>query len=446
MIIMTNNFDYDVLYIGAGHGTFDGAMPLAAKGYKVAVVEADKIGGTCPNWGCNGKIALDLPVQLKETQQRLKNIIKGDLSIDWTQNMLNKHKVIDGLPGAIEGGLKAFGIDVLHGYGKLVDNHTVDVDGKNYSADKIVLATGLRPNRLDVPGKEMASDSKEFLNLEELPVHIAIIGSGYIAMEFATIANAAGSQVTVLMHGDRALRQFDKEYVDDVVNYLKEKGVKFVENTEVKEFHGEKCKMTIETNNGPIFTDFALDATGRIPNVENIGLDEVGVKYDERGIIVDDHLQTSVEGIYASGDVAVTGQPKLTPTAIFESQYLTSLFAGETTDPIEFPAIPTAVFTSPRIAQVGVSVEEANKSDEYTVEEHDMTADWYRAITNEHIAKRTLVFDKQHHLVGATEVSPEADSVIDSILPAVALQLDKSQINKIVHLFPTIGSDAWQQL
>ncbi|GAA6117253.1 glutathione reductase [Apilactobacillus kunkeei DSM 12361 = ATCC 700308] len=445
---MAENFDYDVLYIGAGHGTFDGAMPLAAKGYKVAVVEGDKIGGTCPNWGCNAKIALDLPAQVLETQKRLQNIIKGELSIDWTQNMLNKHKVIDGISGAIKGGLEAFGIDVINGYGKLSDPHTVDVNGKSYTADKIVIATGLRPHRLDVPGKEMAHDSKDFLNIDELPVHIAIIGAGYIAMEFASIANAAGSEVTVIMHGDRALRGFNGEYVDSVVNDLKEKGVTFVENAEVKEFHEEKCKTTIElSNDRQVFTDYILDATGRIPNVENIGLDEVGVKYDKKsGIEVNDHLQTSVDSIYASGDVAATGQPKLTPTAIFESQYLTSLFSGATKDAIEFPAIPSVVFTSPRIAQVGVSVEEAKNSDDYTVEEHDMTADWYRSITNEKIAKRAYIFDKEHHLVGATEVSDEADSVIDSILPAVALKLDKSQINKIVHLFPTIGSDAWQHL
>lgn len=264
---MAENFDYDVLYIGAGHGTFDGAMPLAAKGYKVAVVEGDKIGGTCPNWGCNAKIALDLPAQVLETQKRLQNIIKGELSIDWTQNMLNKHKVIDGISGAIKGGLEAFGIDVINGYGKLSDPHTVDVDGKSYTADKIVIATGLRPHRLDVPGKEMAHDSKDFLNIDELPVHIAIIGAGYIAMEFASIANAAGSEVTVIMHGDRALRGFNGEYVDSVVNDLKEKGVTFVENAEVKEFHEEKCKTTIElSNDRQVFTDYILDATGRIPN------------------------------------------------------------------------------------------------------------------------------------------------------------------------------------
>lgn len=443
---MAEKYDYDVLYIGAGHGTFDGAMPLASQGYKVAVVESNKIGGTCPNWGCNAKIALDLPVQLKETQQQLKNIVKGNLSIDWTQNMLNKHKVIDGLPGAIEGGLKALGIDVIHGYGKLTAAHEVQVDGKTYSADKIVVATGLRPHRVDVKGSEMAHDSKDFLNLDNLPMHIAIIGAGYIAMEFATIANAAGSQVTILMHGDRALRQFNNEYVDTVVKDLESKGVRFIKNAKIKQIHDEQCKTTIETSDGPIFADYILDASGRIPNVENIGLDEVGVKYDAHGIKVNDHLQTSVDNIYASGDVADTGQPKLTPTAIFESQYLTSQFTGANDKAIEFPAIPSVVFTSPRIAQVGVSVEEAKNSDEYTVEEHDMSHDWYRAITDEHIAKRAYVFDKQHHLVGATEVSPEADSVIDSILPAIALKLDKQQINKIVHLFPTIGSDAWQHL
>lgn len=444
--MVEKKYDYDVLYIGAGHGTFDGAMPLATKGYKVAVVEANKIGGTCPNWGCNAKIALDLPAQVKESQQHLSSILKGDLSINWAANMANKHHVIDNLPSAIEGGLKASGIDVIHGYAQLSDTHTIVVDNQKYSANKIVLATGLRPHRVDVPGKELAHDSQDFLNLDKLPVHITIIGAGYIAMEFATIANAAGAQVTVLMHGDRALRQFNAEYVDDVVDDLSAKGVKFVQNTHVTAFHEEKCKITIDTNQGPVFTDYILDASGRVPNVENLGLEKVGINFDENGIQVNDHLQTTVDNIYASGDVAATGQPKLTPTAIFESQYLTQQFSGESNEPIQFPAIPSVVFTSPRIAQVGVSVKEAKQNKEYTVEEHDMTQDWYRAITHPTIAKRSYVFDQQHHLVGATEVSEYADTVIDSILPAIALKLSPLQVKQIVHLFPTIGSDAWQHL
>ncbi|TPR17600.1 NAD(P)/FAD-dependent oxidoreductase [Apilactobacillus timberlakei] len=444
---MTDKYDYDVLYIGAGHGTFDGAIPLAQKGYKIAVVEADKVGGTCPNWGCNAKIALDIPVQLTETQKRLQNIINGDTSINWKENMANKHKVIDGLPDAISGLIESSNIKLIHGFAKLSDNHTVTVGDNSYSADKIVIATGLRPHRLDVDGKELAHDSKDFLNLDEMPKHVAIIGAGYIAMEFATIANAAGAQVTVLMHGDKALRQFNQEYVDMVMQDLENKGVRFIKNAKIKDFaQKDDCVTAVQLDNEDVRTDYILDATGRIPNVENIGLDELGIKYDKKGIKVNDHLATNVDNIYASGDVADTGQPKLTPTAIFESQYLTSLFSGETKDAIDFPAIPSVVFTTPRIAEVGVSVDEAKNSDKYTVEETDMTKDWYRAITKEQIAKRAYVFDKEHHLVGATEVSEQADSVIDSILPAVALKLDQKQVGRLVHLFPSIGSDAWQNI
>ncbi|TPR50674.1 NAD(P)/FAD-dependent oxidoreductase [Apilactobacillus micheneri] len=444
---MADKYDYDVLYIGAGHGTFDGAIPLAQKGFKIAVVEADKVGGTCPNWGCNAKIALDIPVQLTETQKRLQNIINGDTSINWKENMANKHKVIDGLPDAISGLIESLNIKLIHGFAKLSDNHTVTVGDNSYSADKIVIATGLRPHRLDVDGKELAHDSKDFLNLDEMPKHVAIIGAGYIAMEFATIANAAGAQVTVLMHGDKALRQFNQEYVDMVMQDLENKGVRFIKNAKIKDFaQKDDCVTAVQLDNEDVRTDYILDATGRIPNVENIGLDALGIKYDKKGIKVNDHLATDVDNIYASGDVADTGQPKLTPTAIFESQYLTSLFSGETKDAIDFPAIPSVVFTTPRIAEVGVSVDEAKNSDKYTVEKTDMTKDWYRAITKEQIAKRAYVFDKEHHLVGATEVSDQADSVIDSILPAVALKLDQKQVGRLVHLFPSIGSDAWQNI
>ena len=186
-------YDYDVLYIGSGHGTFDGAAPLAAKGKKVAVVEQDLIGGTCPNRGCNAKIALDSPVALKRHLEEVHGIVDGDIKINWSENQAHKHEIIAGLPDFIQGLLDSSDIDILFGRGTLVDNHTVKVNGEEKTAENIVLSTGLRPNRLDIPGDDLAHDSEEFMNLSEMPKRVTIIGAGYIAMEFATMAQAAGS-------------------------------------------------------------------------------------------------------------------------------------------------------------------------------------------------------------------------------------------------------------
>ncbi|UQS87374.1 NAD(P)/FAD-dependent oxidoreductase [Nicoliella spurrieriana] len=443
---MATNYDYDVLYLGAGHGTFDGAIPLAGTGKKVAVVEAEAIGGTCPNWGCNAKIALDAPVALTREQERIKDQLNGEQStINWTANMSRKHSIIDVLPGAIEGMMKDAGIDVIKGYGKLTDAHTVEVDGEQKTADKIVIATGLTPHKLNIPGTELAHNSKDFLALTHLPKRITIVGGGYIAMEFATIANAAGAEVTVMLHSDVALRPFYQPFVKKVLVDLQRRGVHFVKNSNVRGFKKVDDALAVEYGeDDTLATDWILDATGRVPNVHGLGLEEVGVKFDERhGIDVNDHLQTSVENIYASGDVINSKQPKLTPTAIFETTYLTSLFSGQTTDPIDFPAVGTNAFTSPRISEAGVSVAEAEKDDNYKVVKADLSADWYYQVDNDSIAERALVFDKEGHLVGASEVSSHAVESINTLLPAIEFKYTKEQLGRIIQIFPSVASDVW---
>ncbi|MFT9267695.1 dihydrolipoyl dehydrogenase family protein [Oenococcus sp.] len=441
-------FDYDVLYIGSGHGTFDGAIPLAAKGYKVAVVEADLIGGTCPNRGCNAKIILDMPVALRRQFEDLNGVVTGGVAIDWSQNVAHKDEVIGVLPGFIGGLLDSVHIDVIHGKGVLEDPHTVSIDGTLKTAGKIVIATGLRPNRLDIPGIDLAHDSSDFMNLTKMPKKITIIGGGYIAMEFATIANATGADVTVLLRGDKALRAFHQEFVETIISDLEKHGVTFKREISVTELKAAGDQIQVLTADGQSSTtDWVLDATGRIPNVENIGLEKVGVHYTAKGVTVNDHLQTSVPSIYASGDVIDKAQPKLTPTAIFESKYLSAQFAGESSDPIKYPVIPSVVFTTPRLAKAGVSPETAAAApSDYTVSANHTPNDWYRQASKETLGDNLLVFDKAHHLVGATEVSNQAENVINSLLPAIEFKFGPAELNRLVYLFPSITSAAYGQL
>ncbi|WP_311406562.1 dihydrolipoyl dehydrogenase family protein [Liquorilactobacillus uvarum] len=444
---MENKYDYDVLYLGSGHGTFDGAIPLAARGFKVAIVESGLIGGTCPNRGCNAKITLDAPVPLQRQAEDLQGIVTAPIALNWSETVKHKHDVIKGLPDFITGLLKNNEVTILHGHGKFLDQHTIDVNGQSTTAAKIVIATGLRPHHMDIPGSELAHDSSEFMDLKELPAKIAIIGAGYISLEFATIANAFGSEVTILMHGQKALRKFHQPFVEHIIADLEKRGVHFVRNADVSRLEKYGTGTTVHyAGNKAVHVDWVLDATGRIPNVENIGLENTGVEYDKDGVIVNDHLQTTISNIYASGDVIKKSQPKLTPTAIFESTYLMHLLAGETSAAINYPAIPSVVFTSPRIARVGVSVEKAEKSDEYTVVKNNVLDNWYRQVTRETFGENALVFDKAHHLVGATEVSEHAEDVVNSLLPAIELKLKPEQIERIIHLFPTIGSASWELL
>lgn len=440
--------DYDVLYLGSGHGTFDGAIPLASKGVKVGIVEEGLIGGTCPNRGCNAKITLDAPVALQRQLAALNPVITGQTQIHWAENMAHKGAVIDGLPDMIGGLLTGSGIDLIHGRGKLVDAHTIQVGDQSCTADKIVLATGLHSHRLDIPGKDLLHDSTDFLALPQLPAKLTVIGGGYIALEFATIANAAGSDVTVLLHGDQALRAFHQPFVEQVLSDLEQQGVKILRNVAVTAAEQTAAGVQLTTTGAaPITTDWVLDATGREPNTAGLGLDEVGVSYNANGIVVNDHLQTTVPSIYASGDVIDKTQPRLTPTAIFESTYLMHLFAGETTAAIDYPAIPTVTFTSPRLAQVGVTVAQAKAHPaDYTLTTNHIPDDWYRQVGQETSGDNILIFDRDHHLVGATEVSDHADDVINTLLPAIVFGYGPAQLERLVHLFPTIGASAWGEL
>lgn len=445
-VLMSAKFDFDVLYIGAGHGTFDGAAPLAQTGVSVGVIESGLVGGTCPNRGCNAKITLDEPVKMTREAQRMGDILQGNISIDWAKNMEHKQEIIDVLPEGLTKRLEDAGAKVMHGHAKFVDNHTVAIDdNKKVTAEKIVISTGLKPHRLDIPGTELAHDSEDFLNLTELPKHITIIGSGYIGMEFATIANEAGSKVTVMLHSDKILRAFYQPYVEQVVADLKKRGVQFIKNSNVQSFEQENDSYLIHYGQDEtLTTDWILDATGRIPNVDNLGLDEIGVKYDKTGVLVNDYLQTNVENIYASGDVISSNQPKVTPAAYFESKYLMSLFSGQTTDPIKFPVIPTIVFTSPRIAQAGISVDEGKKKG-YQISENDLANYWYYIVDKEPIAHSTQIHDKEGHLVGVTEVSDQAENAINALLPAIEFKFDRQQVSRLIGLFPTIGYAAWHR-
>ena len=182
----------------------------------------------------------------------------------------------------------------------------------------------------------------------------------------------------------------------------------------------------------------------RVPHVEKLRLDEVCVNYNSNGIEVNDHLQTSVANIYASGDVVDKKQPKLTPTAIFESSYLTQLFTDKTTAAINYPAIPTVVFTSPQIAEVGITVAEAQQNPDYTIKTNHLPDGWFRQVDKETLGDNTLIYDRDHHLVGASEVSEHAADAINVLLPAIEFQFTPEQMARIVHLFPTLGADVWE--
>ncbi|WP_416353483.1 FAD-dependent oxidoreductase [Agrilactobacillus fermenti] len=268
--------DYDVLFIGSGQGAWNGAIPMSQAGLKVCVVEEGQFGGTCTNRGCNAKITLDRPIELLQQVKQLQG--KGFDSIptiNWPDLMAHKHEVIDGLAFSNEQKLSTAGVAIIKGHATFIDDHTLQIADQTVTADKIVIVSGQRPHRLDIPGRELMHDSTDFLVIPEMPQHLTIIGGGYVGMEFASIANAAGAQVTVILRGHQPLKDFYQPHVTQLIATMRAAGITFNYDVNIQAVTQNKNGLTLHGANGfTLDTDYIIDATGRIPNTEALNLDK----------------------------------------------------------------------------------------------------------------------------------------------------------------------------
>ena len=395
--------DYDVIYIGSGNAAWQGGRFLRKAGLKILIVEESLYGGTCANRGCNSKALLDAPYEIKALADNFEGVGKaGNFEVDWPSLMKFKRKRIANMAPFLDGKFDEYDLDVAHGKGVIMDEHTVQVGEKQFTTDKIVIATGLKPVIPDIPGKEYLHDSTDYLDIDELPNHAIIIGAGFVGMEFASILAEAGLSADVIIRGNMALKYFHQPYVQKVIEILKEKNIRFHFNQTVKEvisnvqiddpltkvlnvasaqnsdelLRDPEAKIDnkayedgfkVVCDSGLELTgDYVVAAMGREANVEDIGLENVGLTYTSKGIKVNGHLQTEIPNIYASGDVADTGVAKLVTVAIHHSKYLAKELLGEAEE-ITYPVVPAVAYTIPRIATVGVPAYVAEESDEYVV-------------------------------------------------------------------------------
>lgn len=431
---------YDVIFIGSGHSCWHGALLLKTLGKSVALIERDLVGGTCTNYGCDAKILLDSPFELKEALDRYQGIgVTGESKLDWNALMAYKKQYIGAMPAALEGMFAQFGFDLIKGSAEFVDKNTVKVGDDTYTAKYFVIGTGQTYIPLDIPGKEYFHDSREFLDLDEIPDHVTFVGAGIISMEFASLCLALGKKVDIVNVTDAALEMYPQEYAQKIVEKMKAQGANFVFGAHVSSIEKSGDKYILRTAEGEaIETDYILVAVGRKANVDGIGLDKLGVEYSDKGIVVDAHLRTSVKNIYASGDVIDKKIPKLTPTAEFESNYIAMDILNPVNGRIEYPAVPNLVFTLPRIAQSGVSVAEAEAHPElYRVEKAPIgqTMAWLNK--NQPAEHITFIFDKKNHLVGAAVFSDQAGEYIDLLTIIINQKLGVKELSKMIFSFPT---------
>lgn len=432
---------YDVIFIGSGHACWHGALLLKLAGKSVALVERDLTGGTCTNYGCDAKILLDSPIELKEALDRYAGIgLESPAAINWQSLMQYKKALIGGMPSALNGMFAGFGMDLIRGEAKFLDKNSVEVAGEVYEAKKFVIGTGQTYVPLDVPGREFMHDSRDFLSLDEIPRHVTFLGGGIISMEFASICLSFGRQVDIITHGAKVLGQYPQDYVGKIVERMKGQGANFIFKTDIESVaENPDGGYTVSGTNGlHLDTDYVFVAVGRKANADGMNLEGIGVEYTVKGVKVDSHMRTTVRNIYASGDVVDKAIPKLTPTAEFESNYIAMDILNPLNPAIQYPVIPNLVFTLPRIAQVGVGIDEAKKNPaEYRVEELPIgqTMVWLnKANAAEHI---TCVFDRKNHLVGAAVYGDEAGSFIDVLTLIINQKLGAKELGGMVFSFPT---------
>lgn len=432
---------YDYILLGTGPAGYKLAKGLASDNHRILVVEPNLFGGTCPNVGCEPKIFLEGAVRATlATTSLVGKGIDQAATVDWATLMKTKKARFDSWPSETKAIYEQLpGVTVKVGAGRFTGPHTIAVGDEEFAGDQIVIATGARPHRLDFSGSELTHDSTDVLSLEQLPATTTIIGGGYVAMELATLLAAAGSQVTLLIRGDRVLKSFARENVRRLVKKMTGRRIRFAFNTSPAELKPQDGRLTLITNNGnALTTDYVIDATGRIPNVETLNLAAAGIEYDRHGISVDENLQTSFAGVYAVGDVVNRPCPKLTPVAERQADYLLTRFGhDDQTATFNLPVVASAVFSYPTLAQAGVNPDDAMAGQH--IEEFDWGGSSLYAGQNEH-PHYICVYDSQDRLVGISALGAGAADDVNAVLPAIGLGLSRVQWQAaMIEAYPTTG-------
>lgn len=436
---------YDIIIVGGGVAGNSAALDLANAGKKIAIIENDLWGGTCPNRGCDPKKILLSAVEARNSSKQLVgNGIEKAPAIDWPDLIRFKNTYTDPISENTKKNLINSDVDVYEGTGKFIDDKTIKVKNKVLEAKKFILATGARPSILDIKGKEHILTSRDFLDLAKMPEVVTFIGGGYIGFEFAAIANAAGAKVHLIHHNSTPLKTYDQELVKELMKQLEVDGVTIHLDIDINQIQKvDEVLLLTNDNDFSLKTDLVFGATGRLPNIEQLNLKEAGIDFAKDGIEVNDYLQTTNPVVYAMGDVLSKKQPKLTPVASLEADYLVSILTDKKDSPIIYPNIPTIVFSNPKLTQIGVTVEEAeNNPGKYELSSIDATK-WFTYFRlNEDISKIKVVIDTSSNLlVGASVLNTHADELINLLSILMSQGIKKAALADIVFAYPTIASD-----
>ena len=440
-------FDYDLFVIGGGSGGVRAARIAAGFGARVAIAEHDRFGGTCVIRGCIPKKLLVYAAHFREDFADAAGYgwTVGEPEFSWPKLIANKNREIARLEGVYAGVLEKAGVTLLRATARVVDAHAVEVDGRRISARYLLVATGGHPWLPRIPGVEHAITSDEAFELAELPRRVLIVGGGYVAVEFAGIFNGLGSQVTLAYRGAQILRGFDDDVRDHLAAELAKQGLRVLLYSDVERIERRPDGSLVGHLTGEIPAvecDAVLYATGRVPNTRDLGLENAVVARGENGeVIVDQFSASSAPSVYAVGDV--TDRVNLTPVAIREGHAVALTLFGGMPTPRDHVDVPTAVFSQPPVATVGLPQGEAERQ----FAEIEVYRTTFRPLKatlsgrDERTLVKLVVDAATQRVVGAHMVGPDAPEIIQGIAIAVKAGLTKAQLDATVGIHPTAAEE-----
>ncbi len=444
-------YDYDVIAIGAGSGGLSVVERAAEYGKKCAVVEAKKMGGTCVNIGCVPKKVMWFGAHIAEALRDAPDFgfhveQKG---FDWSTLVSKREQYIDNITEWYGGYMADKGVDVLQGWGSFVDTHTVAVDGKTYTAETIVVAPGGTPTiPQETENADLGITSDGFFELTEQPKKVAVVGSGYIAVELAGVFQALGTDTTLISRKDLVLRGFDDMIRETLTDAMLESGCKKEYHFAVKKLErAEDGSITVYSTDGQQVDGFdqVVWAVGRETLIEPLALQNAGLEANGRGFIeVDDYHQTAVENIYAIGDV--TGQPQLTPVAIRAGRYLAErLYNNKPELKMDLSKVPTVIFSHPPVGTVGLAEHDARREyghDSVQVYTSSFTPMRY-AFTKHQIktALKLVCAGEEQKVVGIHIVGDGADEMLQGFAVAVQMGATKADLDATIAIHPSSSEE-----
>jgi dihydrolipoyl dehydrogenase len=434
--------DYDLAVIGSGPGGYVSAIHAARLGAKVAIVEqkASEWGGTCLNWGCIPTKALIQSAEVLAAVRRAGEFgvkLPGEPQVDWPAMQARKDKVVSSLRQGVQGLLKANGVEMIVGRGRLAGATRVAVDGRELDARHVLLAPGSLVALPPVPGADQALTSDTILGISEIPARLVVIGGGVVGMEFAGIFSQLGSRVTVVEMLDQLLTPLDPDVAGRFQQLMAKRGVEFHLSAKVEAVERSGGGFKVRSSAGELEADQVLVATGRRPNTADLGLEEAGVAMDRAAIKVDAHLRTSAEGVWAIGDA--TAISMLAHTASYQGEIAVTNALAEKRISADYSAIPACVYTDPEIAFVGLSEAQARAAgQEVKVGSFPFSALGRAQVLGETAGLVKVVSDGSGYLLGVTIMGPRATDLIAEAVLALHQGLTAAELAHAVHAHPTL--------